>query len=445
VVQDETYRSYDAPKALAAIEKEKDPETLARYLDLERESKNRKSVLEALENRLEAVKNEAVADAPDPQEALKPPEVPEVAPEPESQAQLEEAQEEVQASTDQSVEPDYTGIDDQYSEDAENIPDQREVWRPEVLHSENSPPLDAIRENKETMAEDAKNQPEVEDPTVEIPQSVLQERILDDDPGARFVTAASVEELIDQLEEEQEDKEEGIRNAQEEAESVETLQEAAELHHNYPDHLGDPVQPPLVQSSGPDDFAQRFDASEDAAAPLRAEAAASVAERDDLNSSQHQVAALKADEGEQWPPDPESPESLAEKNAADTEEAEEYLADEARKLVSKLREAPENQRTVAHMRSDTPDRPDQSIRDDQEIGPFLVPFNGPNPPLAIGDAVSRMDEAHGEIGVVISRQSPPGSSYNLLEVEFPDSGTAYLDASNLRYEGAAKDLVAAAD
>jgi hypothetical protein len=268
--------------------------------------------------------------------------------------------------------------------------------------------------------------------------------------------ADQVDKTADEAKQEIEDRKKNAKEVQEAIEAAQsaeptTWREAAEIHSNFPEHTFDPAQAFTVESSNVDDFAQRVDAANAAAAPLRAEAAArEIGHYDELSSSQHQRNAILADSGDLVgaAEGPTRAENIAQMREADTKRLEK---DESKwvRLLSKLED--HHQLSPIH-REDTPDPPQHYLLVDPWVGPELAAANLSMPQesgIAPGDAVSRLDDSHPFLGVVVGYEGEPGSQHRLLKVIFPkdalqegESEEQYFAPNNVRFEGKLEDLVA---
>jgi len=333
--------------------------------------------------------------------------------------------------------PDPAAIEADASAAAEHDP-STDGLRPEVIHQESGPPVEAIRESLDQAKADAEAAAEADEPeTVEV-----RADLIDDILGGTGLAGAQAE--MDALIEAEKIEEEGIEAAREQASEVGSLQEAAELAMNYPSEFSDPFAAAPVESSAVDTLGQREDAARAAAEPLRQEVAATIAGRPE-NSGQHVLASLAAEAGEQWPADAVDTETLLEERDAETAEAKKAAGEQARSDLAKLegdaaiiphlREGQYATTTAANPNEFTQDNPEAK----QNQGYVTDASHGP---MAIGHAVSRVDEAHGEIGVVTDVDTA-NENHALLYVEFPSEESGWLPPASLNFEGVLADMVPA--
>jgi len=230
-----------------------------------------------------------------------------------------------------------------------------------------------------------------------------------------------------------------------------SIREQAEASSNDPD-VQDPVEPILnpgyvkrrdpveaaknqesPTASGPDDLAQRDAAAQLAAEPLRKEVELSTPHIPEGGST-HEQAVQAAEAGDVYPEPPVDPE----KSVEDRDEAtDESMAAQKKEAKATLKSLKGDDAVIAEARENWPGR----VGDDDTFLEQPVVSAPSAAPITVGDKVSRVDQAHHEIGVVTA-PDPLGpsvaagsASSGLLEVTFPDAGKQLLNVNNLHLEG----------
>jgi len=192
-------------------------------------------------------------------------------------------------------------------------------------------------------------------------------------------------------------------------------------------------------SSNVDDFGAKGGLIQQAAEPIK-EATNAAYENATETEVAHSVSSVYADAGEPYPIPEYVPPSEEERL-----EEEEKVADDAEvKALEQLeevqtREDSEDVLTVPHLREDAP-APAGTGYDviaDTEMEPIIpVPESTPSVvPIGVGTMVSRQDESHAEIGVIVRVDAAGGSIHTLVKVAFPTEGEGWLAPANLKYEG----------
>lgn len=300
--------------------------------------------------------------------------------------------------------------------------------RPDVISREERPEH-VMEQTVEAAQKDHENREKMDLPPEELDWRLAQQK------SELDASQADYDQRLKQFEQQKKEIEEAVSKA-----DPQTLQERAELAHNYPGHFEDPTEPGVVETANVDDATQvhgRLLASSEA---LRAVVAASLADREE-NGSMHYLASKMADEGKPYYPlaapatqvfDPEKHQEMLDQEEEDRKTARETVA---KKVLEKLNE--EGNGLISESTSDTSK---WDYGDYNEPAPMSGAWTGG---ISIGQLASRLDFPHEFVGVVTDLDLG-NLNHPLAQVTWPadaDLDPQWIALTNLRYEGEGLDLL----